>query len=141
MWKQIEDSGYYINKEGKIKGKRVSYLKTRRDKDGYEIVTLWVKSKQLTCKVHRLVASAFIPNPLDKPQINHINEIKSDNRVENLEWCTPKENLIHSNNLYSDSFKEGRDKYHNSNKIKEKGSILGNKFKYKNLKQYQSEED
>ena len=65
------------------------------DKDGYLIVTLR-GSKIKNVKIHRLVCSHFIYNPLNKPQVNHINGIKSDNSAKNLEWVYPKENTRHA---------------------------------------------
>jgi len=68
----------------------------RRDKDGYEIIsTRKPNGRTTSARVHRLVAEAYIPNPENKPVINHINGIKDDNRVENLEWATVAENTQH----------------------------------------------
>ena len=65
-------------------------------RNGYVLVYLTKDGKRKTFSAHRLVAQAFIPNPEQKPTINHINGNKQDNRVENLEWNTDKENINHA---------------------------------------------
>ena len=63
------------------------------DKDGYQYVNLSKNGKRKVMTIHRLVAMAFLPNPENKSQINHKNEIKTNNVVENLEWCTASYNI------------------------------------------------
>jgi hypothetical protein len=102
QWLNIKANGvdYIVSNVGRLYS--LSWRRMRRfstDHKGYYSVTCNnrisnIKSKSI--KVHRLVALAFIPNPENKPQVNHKNGIKTDNRVENLEWVDNSENQLHA---------------------------------------------
>lgn len=83
---------YFVSNYGRIKNSNNYIIKTHDDKDGYKIFNFYINGKKVSKRIHRLVAEAFIPNPNNLSSVNHKNEIKNDNRVENLEWCTVKYN-------------------------------------------------
>ena len=90
---------YLVNKCGDIvtlrnkNGKKYHKLKPHRDKDGYLRVRLYGEQKSVWIGVHKIVAMAFLYNPNNYDMVNHINYKRDDNRVENLEWCSAKENV------------------------------------------------
>lgn len=93
IWKHIEGFNYEVSNYGRVRRIETGkILKQYENKDGYLRVELRKKGKRKNYRVHRLVATAFISNPENLPQVNHKNEIKADNTVSNLEWCTAKYN-------------------------------------------------
>lgn len=112
IWKPVYGfQNYLISSTGRVKSLPIKrhfgrYIQTRKEKylylhkeaNGYIRVVLCRQGLCLHFGVHRLVAAAFIPNPLNKPTVNHKNGIKHDNRVENLEWATRYEQMAHADN-------------------------------------------
>jgi hypothetical protein len=94
--KNIYNTNYKVDFLGNVYGLDGRVLKPAKDNKGYLRVGLTINGKLCTKKVHRLIAQTFISNTLNKPFVNHINGIKNDNRVENLEWVTAKENTKHA---------------------------------------------
>lgn len=93
IWRDTIVEGYKVSNFGRvISWKRRLVLKQRSNSGGYKEVTLGNKNY----RAHRLVAMAFLPNPENKPQVNHINSLRMDNRACNLEWCTDLENRKHA---------------------------------------------
>ena len=100
QWKPIAECNgiYHISNHGRVKsykwGKEL-ILKPATIK-GYLAIGIWVNNKHKLHKIHRLVALAFIPNPDNKPQVNHKDGNKLNNHVDNLEWMTNQENIQHA---------------------------------------------
>ena len=83
---------YAITEQGEIWSYYLNDFKSQTDNKGYKYVSLFKNGKSKFIAVHRLVAQTFIPNPNNLPEVNHIDENKANNNVNNLEWCTQKYN-------------------------------------------------
>lgn len=96
-WRDVFGSGVYqVSNLGRVRNRKsMRILRLQTNKDGYHVVRLFCVGNQ-THRVHRLVASAFIPNPLNLQQVNHLLPPKNNNHVSNLEWASPSQNVRHS---------------------------------------------
>ena len=103
IWKDIEgyEGLYQVSNLGRVKSLKYNktgrerILKIDKNKNGYLYILLYKNNKRKHYRIHRLVANAFIENPNNYPYINHKDECKSNNNVNNLEWCSPKYNINH----------------------------------------------
>ena len=98
QWKVIADHPTYsVSNTGQVRNDKTEHiLKLNTHRKDYTRVNLYQNGKRSNLLVHRLVAIAFLPNPNNYPSVNHINEVKHDNQISNLEWCT-----VQYNNEYS----------------------------------------
>ena len=98
LWRDVPgyNGRYQVSNEGAVRNAKHRLLKAAENAKGYPVVWLSTRGKLKCYRVHRLVASAFLPNPAQLPEVNHINGVKTDNRAENLEWCTTSYNRWHS---------------------------------------------
>ena len=110
IWKDVPfDSNYKVSNYGRIFSKRTNkILKGELTEKGYIRVALTEHKRYL---VHCIVARTFIPNPENKPQVNHIDGNKQNNYVDNLEWCTQSENMRHALKTGLKIMPKGKDVY------------------------------
>lgn len=117
IWKNIDGYGqdYQVSNYGRIKSfkryKEGKLLATPATQQGYPQVSLSLNGVDQPHLVHRLVATHFLPNPENKPQVNHLDGNKLNNRVDNLEWATPQENVQHAYNLGLAKVKSGSESH------------------------------
>ncbi|MCD8029713.1 MAG: NUMOD4 motif-containing HNH endonuclease [Bacteroides sp.] len=99
-WRFISGyTDYMVSDRGRVmslKQRTQRILSAGTDTKGYLFVVLWDRGIYTLHRVHRLVGKAFLPNPDNLPQMNHLNGIRDDNRVENLEWCDAWTNMRHA---------------------------------------------
>ena len=114
IWRPLAKYGntYAVSSMGRVKNLLTGNLvKTHTNDTGYVYAHIHYKGRWYTLRVHRLVATAFIPNPYNKKEVNHIDGNKTNNCISNLEWCTRMENQSHAIRMHK------RNKQHKENSL------------------------
>ena len=97
IWKQVTDNdNYEVSNTGRIRRRGSVNDRSTYEKKGYQLIDLYKDGERSKKRVNRIVAEAFIPNPDNKPEVNHKDGNKQNNNVDNLEWVTSKENCRHA---------------------------------------------
>ncbi len=117
----VRKNGVVVKKKGRI-------VKQHFNHSMYLQIAFSMHGKMSMNRSHRVIAKMFIPNPENKPEVNHLNGIRHDNRVENLEWCTPKENTQHAFRTGLVKFPNG-DNHHLSKLTFEKAKEIRRRIK------------
>lgn len=142
IWKEIFDGYYAVSNKGRVKrlkfhrnGCENTFLKPLVTEKGYIRFSISHRNSRLFKKAHILVAEAFIgPKPSMSHEINHKNGVKDDNRAENLEWVTHRENIAHSYRLGLSKGTKGEQ--HATSKLKEKDVLkIRNLYPAKNFRE------
>ncbi len=134
VFKNIKQTNTYsVSNYGRIKNNKRNTIRTPGTLNYYKIISLWYNGKANDHRVHRLVAENFLENLENKPEVNHKNGIRNDNRSKNLEWVTSEENVKHKKEQLNqgDVFKGSR----NGNSKLKKDDIINIRNSKKNIKE------
>ena len=98
-WRKVKGTIYEISDAGALRNSNTGRIRKPKLTNGYLVVTIKVDGVQRTCRLHRLVAAAFLPNPLNKSEVHHIDGNKSNNHIKNLTWSEPYQNKWFSRHI------------------------------------------
>jgi hypothetical protein len=132
-----EFPGYRFSPEGRalsLIGKRPLIMKPSVSSNGYVLMSFQKNGKKTRQLLHRLVGQVFVPGYEERLQINHKNGIKTDNRAENLEWVTPKQNIAHLRDVLGRKWDSGEN--HGSSTISDAQALRAIRLRYKERKSY-----